>query len=59
MNYPCALIDEVTQDQIPKFAGYPTTLFVDRTGKVRLKAVGLHPYEFFEGVVLALLNESM
>jgi thiol-disulfide isomerase/thioredoxin len=57
MNYPCALIDEATQDQVPDFEGYPTTLFVDRSGKVRLKAVGLHEYEYLESVVQALLDE--
>jgi thiol-disulfide isomerase/thioredoxin len=57
MNYPCALGDEATQKQVPDFRGYPTTLFIDKTGKVRLKVVGLHEYAFLEGIVQALLEE--
>jgi thiol-disulfide isomerase/thioredoxin len=58
MNYPCALIDESTQSQVPDFEGYPTTLFLDRTGKVRLKLVGLHPYTHLESIVQTLLAED-
>lgn len=57
INYPCALASEEIRDQVPDFEGYPTTLFIDRQGKVRLKLVGLHEYEDLEAVVLALLAE--
>lgn len=57
INYPCALASEEIRDQVPDFQGYPTTLFIDRQGKVRLKLVGLHDYEDLEAVVLALLAE--
>ncbi len=57
INYPCALIDEATKKQVPNLQGFPTTLFLDRTGKVRLKAVGLHEYVYLESIVLALFEE--
>lgn len=58
INYPCALITEEVMSQIPDFQGFPTTLFIDRSGKVRLKAVGLHEYAYLEGVVTTLLAED-
>lgn len=57
INYPCALGTDAIRDQVPDFEGYPTTLFIDRQGRVRLKVVGLHPYEFLEAVVTTLLDE--
>lgn len=57
MNYLCLLGDDATREQVPSFEGYPTTIFIDRTGKVRLHYVGLHPYTTLEATVLALLNE--
>ena len=58
INYPCALLSEEILDQVPDFGGFPTTLFIDRTGTVRLKVVGLHEYEFLEAIVETLLAES-
>ena len=40
--YPCVIGDEATRKQILGFEGYPTTLFLDREGKVRLKLTGYH-----------------
>lgn len=57
MNYICLLGDEVTQKQVPNFEGFPTTLFIDRTGKVRLQFVGLHPYATLEAAATMLLEE--
>ncbi len=34
--YRCALGDEATQKQIPDFRAFPTTLLIDRAGKVRV-----------------------
>jgi thiol-disulfide isomerase/thioredoxin len=34
--YPCLLGDEATVKQVPGFRGFPTTVIVDRAGKVRL-----------------------
>ena len=58
MNYPCALGDEATQAQVPNFEGFPTTMFVDRAGKVRLKAVGYHDYATLAAIVETLLAEN-
>jgi thiol-disulfide isomerase/thioredoxin len=57
MNYTCILGDKATQKQVPKFEGYPTTLFIDRAGKVRLQYVGLHPYATLEAAANMLLEE--
>lgn len=58
INYPCLMGDEATRDQVPNFRGFPTTLFIDKAGKVRMKAVGLHEYAFLEAVVNELLAEE-
>lgn len=58
MNYPCVIGDEQTRAQVPSFEGYPTTLFIDRTGKVRLSVVGLQPYSRLEAVITTLLAEK-
>lgn len=57
MNYRCALISEEVMAQLPEFKGYPTTLFVDHHGKVRLTAFGYHEYGYLKTVVEALLTE--
>lgn len=57
MNYPCAIGDEATITQVPNLEGFPTTLFIDRAGKVRMKLVGLQPLETLEGAVSLLLAE--
>jgi thiol-disulfide isomerase/thioredoxin len=58
INYPLALGDEPTKNMVPDFEGFPTTLFLDRTGTVRLKVVGYHEYIDLEGIVLTLLSEA-
>ena len=58
MNYPCVIGDQATQDQVPNLQGFPTTLFLDREGKVRLKVVGYHPYEKLEAYINVLLSEG-
>lgn len=57
MNYPCLIGDTPTRTQVPGFRGYPTTLFIDRSGKVRMQFVGAHPYSRLESIVVALLAE--
>ncbi len=57
INYPCIMGDNATRAQVPEFQGYPTTLFIDKTGRVRLKAVGLHDYAYLEAIVKRLLAE--
>lgn len=56
--YPLALIDEKTIAQIPGFSGFPTTLFLDRTGKVRFVEVGYTELSELDGIVQALLQEG-
>lgn len=58
VTYPCALISDEVMEQVPDFQGFPTTLFIDRTGKVRLKVVGARGPEFLQGVVETLLAEK-
>ena len=58
MNYRCALAKRETIEQIPDMEGFPTTLFFDRTGNVRVKIVGAHPYDTLEAVVQYLLDEK-
>ena len=57
MNYRCAVGDDATQQQVPNLTGYPTTLFIDRTGKVRLMLVGAQPKATLEAIVSVLLAE--
>lgn len=59
INYPCIMGDAATRAQVPDFGGFPTTMFVDKTGKVRLKAVGLHDYGYLEAIVSELLAEEV
>jgi thiol-disulfide isomerase/thioredoxin len=56
--YKCVLGDEKTQEMIPDFNAFPTTLFIDRTGKVRYKHVGYAPMPVLEAIVQSLLAED-
>lgn len=56
--YRCVIGDEKTQALIPNFEGFPTTLFIDREGTVRLKVVGYHSRVDLEAIVAHLLNET-
>jgi thiol-disulfide isomerase/thioredoxin len=58
VNYCCVIDDETTAEKVPGFHGYPTTLFVDRTGRVRLTIFGCHSYEKLEGIVTELLEKD-
>ena len=57
VDYPCALITQQIKEQVPEFGGFPTTLFLDHTGKVRLKLVGSCGMPVLKTVVEALLKE--
>ncbi len=59
VNYKCVFGDEDTMSQIPSFQGFPTTLFIDQTGKVRLQLVGQHSYYELEALVKELLKEKL
>lgn len=58
MNYQCALGSDEVMQQVPNLEGFPTTLFFDRSGKLRLRLVGYHPYEKLEAAVLELAAED-
>ncbi|MFO0427730.1 MAG: TlpA family protein disulfide reductase [Planctomyces sp.] len=58
INYPCAMLNDEIRAMLPEIQGFPTTLFLDRSGKVRLVAVGAHPYEYLEAVVETLMAEE-
>ena len=58
ISYPCALIDQEMLKKVPKFEGFPTTLFLDREGRVRARETGYRPYDKLEEVVTALLAEG-
>ena len=58
MNYPCAMIPDEVIAQVPDFNAFPTTLFIDHHGKVRLKSVGFHEYEYMVAIVESLLGEQ-
>ncbi len=57
VTYPCALVTEKLLRQVPEMEGFPTTLFLDHTGKVRLKLVGYNEMPFLQAAVEALLKE--
>lgn len=57
INYTCVIGDDETRQQVPNFEGFPTTLFIDRTGSVRLKVVGYHPYGKLNAYVQVLMEE--
>lgn len=56
--YVCVIGDEKTQSQVPNFEGYPTTLFIDKSGKVRMKIVGGEPLYRLEAAVEALMKSD-
>jgi thiol-disulfide isomerase/thioredoxin len=56
--YPCVVGDAATRARIPSFAGYPTLLFLDRAGRVRLRADGYQPLGALEVMAVALLEED-
>jgi thiol-disulfide isomerase/thioredoxin len=58
INYPCALGDETTQELVPDFQGFPTTLFIDREGVVRLQLTGAQPHAKLESVVKELVGSG-
>lgn len=58
MSYKCLLNDEKSEHRIPGFRGYPTTLFLDRSGKVRMSLFGYNSKAKLEVVVKLLLAEN-
>jgi len=58
IGYPCLIGDDATQAQVLGFAGYPTTLFLDRAGNVRLRLSGYQPLSTLEIAAATLLGEN-
>ena len=58
ITYKCLIGDDKTSGQVPNLRGYPTTLFIDRSGKVRLMVAGYHSQYDLEGIVTTLLSEK-
>lgn len=58
INYVCVIGDSATQSRVPDLSGYPTTLFLDRAGVVRLRVTGARPRVYLEAVVKRLLAEE-
>ena len=57
VDYPCAVITRQIKEQVPEYGSFPTTLFIDHTGKVRLKLRGAYGMPVLKTVVEALLKE--
>lgn len=53
--YPLVITDGGIIEEIPGFQGFPTTLFVDAEGQVRLKLVGEHSKEDLELIITSLM----
>ena len=58
MNYPCVMGDAKTQESVPGFQGFPTTLILDRSGKVRIKLTGYQSLGTLAAVVETLLGDT-
>jgi thiol-disulfide isomerase/thioredoxin len=58
IQYPLALVtnDDAAVKMVPNFHAVPTTLFIDKDGKVRTMRVGARSYEELEQIVLALFD---
>lgn len=58
IKYLLALCPDHVKNSVPQFSGFPTKVFIDRRGKVRLRVTGYRPQNFLEGAVLTLLDEK-
>ncbi|MFO0909550.1 MAG: TlpA disulfide reductase family protein [Isosphaeraceae bacterium] len=55
VNYPCLIGDGPAMAQLTRFDGYPTTLFLDRDGKLRLQVTGYHSKPTLETAINTML----
>lgn len=58
LNYPVAMGDTSIAGQLPGKMALPTTVFIDRNGRVRYIAQGYHDYAKVEAITKILVNES-
>jgi len=56
IKYPLSVIDAEFLSKVPDLRAFPTTLFIDKDGKVRVRAVGQREYGVLEGYTKALLD---
>ncbi len=56
--FACLTGDGPNPNPLPRFSAYPTTLFIDRTGTVRLMLAGYQPFSTLEIAAQALLGEA-
>jgi thiol-disulfide isomerase/thioredoxin len=58
--YPCLMGDEPTKNRVPGFNGFPTSLLLDRSGKVRMLAVGYEEKSLQQiaDAIVVLLSEK-
>jgi thiol-disulfide isomerase/thioredoxin len=55
--YPCLLGDEATK-QLAEIDAFPTLLFIDRSGEVRLSLRGYHSFERLDAIAHLLMDEA-
>lgn len=58
VNYACALLTPQVKRQVPRLRGFPTTLFIDDSGTVRIQLVGFRTYEDLEMTLKAIMEEK-
>ena len=58
VNYRCVLGDPAIQKSVPGFSGFPSSLFLDRSGKVRMLVAGENSYEKYLSIVQLLMEET-
>jgi thiol-disulfide isomerase/thioredoxin len=58
INYTCVIGDQATTQSIPSFSVFPTKLFIDRNGRLRLTLAGTQSYDKLTSVVDALVAEE-
>ncbi len=56
--YPCLMGDPPTLKLLPEFNAFPTTLILDREGKVRANLTGYQPLGALDALVTPLLAEK-
>ena len=58
VNYDIALGDNTISSQLAGVMALPTTIFIDRQGRVRYIAKGYHDFAKVEAITKILVNES-
>ncbi|MCA8924435.1 MAG: redoxin domain-containing protein [Planctomycetes bacterium] len=58
VTYPLVMADRALLQQVPNLEGFPTTLIIDRQGRVRAREVGYREHAYLRQLVIALLAEE-